>query len=153
MWSGFLEILKFNGVMDNTNICEFIQMLGNKNAEELRKAKRIPVQQNPEVYFGNANRFVVKPVQATNHRPLLCQTPILLWHQAIHSYHSKLSQPLKTLFHHLSEIQLSQTNKRAMVIIHQLSVPAQLLTQILFVSILQASLNSVLKLQRSTWNC
>ncbi|MFS7996160.1 hypothetical protein Hanom_Chr12g01126681 [Helianthus anomalus] len=27
MWSGFLEILKFNDVLDNTNIYEFIQML------------------------------------------------------------------------------------------------------------------------------
>ncbi|KAJ0668182.1 hypothetical protein HanPI659440_Chr17g0686181 [Helianthus annuus] len=45
-WNGFLEILKYNGTLATTNINDFVQLLENKDQEEIRKAKRIPVQQN-----------------------------------------------------------------------------------------------------------
>ncbi|KAJ0848657.1 putative transcription factor interactor and regulator CCHC(Zn) family [Helianthus annuus] len=51
-WNGFLEILKYNGTLAATNINDFIQLLENKDQEEIRKAKRIPVQQNPDMYYG-----------------------------------------------------------------------------------------------------
>ncbi|KAJ0462891.1 hypothetical protein HanHA300_Chr14g0509071 [Helianthus annuus] len=53
LWNGFLEILKYNCTLATTNIHDFIQLLENKNQEEIRKAKRIPVPQNPEMYYGN----------------------------------------------------------------------------------------------------
>ncbi|KAJ0436779.1 hypothetical protein HanHA300_Chr16g0594511 [Helianthus annuus] len=52
-WNGFLEILKYNGTLSTTNINDFIQLLENKDQEEIRKAKRIPVPQNPDMYYGN----------------------------------------------------------------------------------------------------
>ncbi|KAM0040644.1 hypothetical protein Hdeb2414_s0012g00396401 [Helianthus debilis subsp. tardiflorus] len=52
-WNGFLEILKYNGTLATTNINDFVQLLKNKDQEEIRKAKRIPVQQNPDMYHGN----------------------------------------------------------------------------------------------------
>ncbi|XP_021991068.1 uncharacterized protein LOC110887807 [Helianthus annuus] len=52
-WNGFLEILKYNGTLAATNINDFVQLLENKDQEEIRKAKRIPVQQNPDMYYGN----------------------------------------------------------------------------------------------------
>ncbi|KAL9999122.1 putative transcription factor interactor and regulator CCHC(Zn) family [Helianthus debilis subsp. tardiflorus] len=53
-WSGYLEILKENGVLDTISIYELIQKLENKAVEERLKAKRTTVPQNPEVYFGIA---------------------------------------------------------------------------------------------------
>ncbi|KAJ0851164.1 hypothetical protein HanPSC8_Chr13g0589101 [Helianthus annuus] len=52
-WNGFLEILEYNGTLSTTNINDFIQLLENKDQEEIRKAKRIPVPQNPDMYYGN----------------------------------------------------------------------------------------------------
>ena len=49
-WNGFLEILKYNGTLDTTNINDFFQLLENKDQKEFRKAKKIPVQQNPDMY-------------------------------------------------------------------------------------------------------
>ncbi|KAJ0839535.1 putative transcription factor interactor and regulator CCHC(Zn) family [Helianthus annuus] len=64
-WSGFLEILKYNGTLATTNIHDFIQLLENKNQEEIRKAKRVPVPQNPEMYYGNCGgtSTVSRPAQ------------------------------------------------------------------------------------------
>ncbi|KAJ0752168.1 hypothetical protein HanPI659440_Chr09g0321251 [Helianthus annuus] len=52
-WNGFLEILKYSGTLATTNINDFVQLLENKDQEEIRKEKRIPVQQNPDMYYGN----------------------------------------------------------------------------------------------------
>ncbi|KAJ0753471.1 putative transcription factor interactor and regulator CCHC(Zn) family [Helianthus annuus] len=64
-WNGFLEILKYNGTLATTNIHDFIQLLENKNQEEIRKAKRVPVPQNPEMYYGNCGgtSMVARPAQ------------------------------------------------------------------------------------------
>ncbi|KAF5771650.1 putative transcription factor interactor and regulator CCHC(Zn) family [Helianthus annuus] len=64
-WNGFLEILKYNGTLATTNINDFIQLLENKDQEEIRKLKRVPVPQNPEMYYGNCggNNTVTKPAE------------------------------------------------------------------------------------------
>ncbi|KAJ0887610.1 hypothetical protein HanRHA438_Chr09g0392871 [Helianthus annuus] len=64
-WNGFLEILKYNGTLATTNIHDFIQLLENKDQEETKKAKRVPVPQNPEMYYGNCGgtTTVAKPAQ------------------------------------------------------------------------------------------
>ncbi|KAJ0822142.1 putative transcription factor interactor and regulator CCHC(Zn) family [Helianthus annuus] len=54
-WSSFLEILKYNGVLRTTNINDFVQLLENKDQEETLKAKRVPLPQNPEMYYGNSS--------------------------------------------------------------------------------------------------
>ncbi|KAJ0511170.1 putative transcription factor interactor and regulator CCHC(Zn) family [Helianthus annuus] len=54
-WNSFLEILKYNGVLRTTNINDFVQLLENKDQEETLKAKRVPVQQNPEMYYGTSS--------------------------------------------------------------------------------------------------
>ncbi|MFS7997401.1 hypothetical protein Hanom_Chr12g01141361 [Helianthus anomalus] len=51
-WSGYLEILKENRELDILGFYEFIQKLENKDAEEIRKAKRITNPQNLDMYFG-----------------------------------------------------------------------------------------------------
>ncbi|KAM0033807.1 putative transcription factor interactor and regulator CCHC(Zn) family [Helianthus debilis subsp. tardiflorus] len=53
-WSGYLEILKENGVLDTITVYELIQKLENKDVEEKLKAKRTVTPQNPEVYYGIA---------------------------------------------------------------------------------------------------
>ncbi|KAJ0836938.1 hypothetical protein HanRHA438_Chr16g0772581 [Helianthus annuus] len=64
-WNGFLEILKYNGTLAITNIHDFIPLLENKNQEEIRKAKRVSVPQNPEMYYGNCGgtSTVARPAQ------------------------------------------------------------------------------------------
>ncbi|KAJ0947848.1 putative transcription factor interactor and regulator CCHC(Zn) family [Helianthus annuus] len=54
-WSSFLEILKYNGVLRTTNINDFVQLLENKDQEETLKAKRVPLPQNPEMYYGTSS--------------------------------------------------------------------------------------------------
>ncbi|KAJ0944200.1 putative transcription factor interactor and regulator CCHC(Zn) family [Helianthus annuus] len=54
-WNSFLEILKYNGVLRTTNINDFVQLLENKDQEETLKAKRVPVPQNPEMYYGTSS--------------------------------------------------------------------------------------------------
>ncbi|KAJ0921583.1 hypothetical protein HanPSC8_Chr05g0193211 [Helianthus annuus] len=51
-WNGFLEILKYNGTLATTNINDFVQLLEHKDQEETLKAKRVPVRQNPDMYYG-----------------------------------------------------------------------------------------------------
>ncbi|KAJ0915577.1 putative transcription factor interactor and regulator CCHC(Zn) family [Helianthus annuus] len=53
-WSGYLEILKENGVLDTITVYELIQKLENKDVEEKLKAKRTITPQNPEMYYGIA---------------------------------------------------------------------------------------------------
>ncbi|KAJ0511885.1 hypothetical protein HanIR_Chr11g0557051 [Helianthus annuus] len=48
-WSQFIELLKYTGVLDVISIYEFVQKIENKNEEEIRKSKRIPFPQNPEM--------------------------------------------------------------------------------------------------------
>ncbi|KAF5819633.1 hypothetical protein HanXRQr2_Chr02g0079821 [Helianthus annuus] len=50
-WSSFIELQKHTGSLDTINIYEFIQKLEHKNDEEIRKAKRIPVPKNTEMYL------------------------------------------------------------------------------------------------------
>ncbi|KAF5754543.1 putative transcription factor interactor and regulator CCHC(Zn) family [Helianthus annuus] len=54
-WSSFLEILKYNGELKTTNINDFVQLLENKDQEETLKAKRVPLPQNPEMYYGTSS--------------------------------------------------------------------------------------------------
>ncbi|KAJ0686622.1 putative transcription factor interactor and regulator CCHC(Zn) family [Helianthus annuus] len=54
-WNSFLEILKYNGVLRTTNINDFVQLLENKDQEETLKAKRVPLPQNPEMYYGTSS--------------------------------------------------------------------------------------------------
>ncbi|KAJ0546039.1 putative transcription factor interactor and regulator CCHC(Zn) family [Helianthus annuus] len=54
-WSSFLEILKYNGVLRTTNINDFVQLLENKDQEETLKVKRVPLPQNPEMYYGTSS--------------------------------------------------------------------------------------------------
>ncbi|MFS7909788.1 hypothetical protein Hanom_Chr02g00098611 [Helianthus anomalus] len=42
-WNQSIELLKHTGVLNESSIYEFIQKLENKDKEEIRKAKRIPV--------------------------------------------------------------------------------------------------------------
>ncbi|KAF5786654.1 hypothetical protein HanXRQr2_Chr10g0443561 [Helianthus annuus] len=65
-WNSFLEILKYNGVLATTNINDFIQLLENKDQEEILKAKRVPVPQNPDMYYGTSSTSA-RPV---SHAPL-----------------------------------------------------------------------------------
>ncbi|KAF5757965.1 hypothetical protein HanXRQr2_Chr16g0723931 [Helianthus annuus] len=54
-WSSFIELLKLTGTLDTLSIYEFIQKLEHKNDEEIRKAKRIPVPQNNDMYLAGFN--------------------------------------------------------------------------------------------------
>ncbi|KAJ0525643.1 hypothetical protein HanRHA438_Chr09g0394711 [Helianthus annuus] len=54
-WNSFLEILKYNGALTTTNINDFVQLLENKDQEETLKAKRVPLPQNPEMYYGTSS--------------------------------------------------------------------------------------------------
>ncbi|MFS7984592.1 putative transcription factor interactor and regulator CCHC(Zn) family [Helianthus anomalus] len=66
-WNSFLEILKYNGVLATTNINDFVQLLENKDQEETLKAKKVPVPQNPEMYYGTSSTSSARPV---SHAPL-----------------------------------------------------------------------------------
>ncbi|KAF5785694.1 putative transcription factor interactor and regulator CCHC(Zn) family [Helianthus annuus] len=54
-WSSFLEILKYNGALRTTSFNDFVQLLENKDQEETLKAKRVPLPQNPEMYYGTSS--------------------------------------------------------------------------------------------------
>ncbi|KAF5820025.1 putative transcription factor interactor and regulator CCHC(Zn) family [Helianthus annuus] len=72
-WNSFLEILKYNGVLATTNINDFVQLLENKDQEETLKAKRVPVPQNPEMYYGTSSTFSARSIVPSNpgsHAPL-----------------------------------------------------------------------------------
>ncbi|KAJ0878376.1 hypothetical protein HanRHA438_Chr10g0439081 [Helianthus annuus] len=71
-WSPFIELLKHTGVLDTVSIYEFVQKLENKDAEEIRKAKLIPVPQNPEMYFGG-----IAPAASTSQQPKIQTTYVL----------------------------------------------------------------------------
>ncbi|KAJ0781489.1 hypothetical protein HanPI659440_Chr06g0249881 [Helianthus annuus] len=60
-WNSFLEILKYNGVLATTHINDFVQLLENKDQEETLKAKRVPVPQNPEMYYGTSSTSSTRP--------------------------------------------------------------------------------------------
>ncbi|KAJ0872193.1 putative transcription factor interactor and regulator CCHC(Zn) family [Helianthus annuus] len=66
-WNSFLEILKYNGVLATTNINDFVQLLENKDQEETLKAKKVPVPQNPKMYYGTSSTSSARPV---SHAPL-----------------------------------------------------------------------------------
>ncbi|KAF5771644.1 putative transcription factor interactor and regulator CCHC(Zn) family [Helianthus annuus] len=66
-WNSFLEILKYNRVLAITNINDFVQLLENKDQEETLKAKKVPVPQNPEMYYGTSSTSSARPV---SHAPL-----------------------------------------------------------------------------------
>ncbi|KAJ0956770.1 putative transcription factor interactor and regulator CCHC(Zn) family [Helianthus annuus] len=65
-WNSFLEILKYNGVLATTNINDFVQLLENKDQEETLKAKRVPVPQNPEMYYGTPSTSSAKSIVPCN---------------------------------------------------------------------------------------
>ncbi|KAM0038592.1 putative transcription factor interactor and regulator CCHC(Zn) family [Helianthus debilis subsp. tardiflorus] len=65
-WNSFLEILKYNGVLATTNINDFEQLLENKDQEETLKAKRVPVPQNPEMYYGTPSTSSAKSIVPCN---------------------------------------------------------------------------------------
>ncbi|MFS7908922.1 putative transcription factor interactor and regulator CCHC(Zn) family [Helianthus anomalus] len=72
-WSSFLEILKYNGVLATTNINDFVQLLEYKDQEETLKAKRAPVPQNPEMYYGISSTSSARSIVPSNpgsHAPL-----------------------------------------------------------------------------------
>ncbi|KAM0038010.1 putative transcription factor interactor and regulator CCHC(Zn) family [Helianthus debilis subsp. tardiflorus] len=70
-WNSFLEILKYNGVMATVNINDFVQLLENKDQEETLKAKRVPVPQNPEMYYGTTSSSSSRAiVPSSQHAPL-----------------------------------------------------------------------------------
>ncbi|KAL9992588.1 putative peptidylprolyl isomerase [Helianthus debilis subsp. tardiflorus] len=70
-WNSFLEILKYNGVMATANINDFVQLLENKDQEETLKAKRVPVPQNPEMYYGTTSSSSSRAiVPSSQHAPL-----------------------------------------------------------------------------------
>ncbi|KAM0035159.1 putative transcription factor interactor and regulator CCHC(Zn) family [Helianthus debilis subsp. tardiflorus] len=50
-----------------TNINDFVQLLENKDQEETLKAKRVPVPQNPDMYYGTSSTSSARPV---SHAPL-----------------------------------------------------------------------------------
>ncbi|KAJ0566130.1 putative transcription factor interactor and regulator CCHC(Zn) family [Helianthus annuus] len=54
-WSSFIQLLKHTCTLDTVSIYEFVQKLEHKNDEEIRKAKRIPVPQNTEMYLAGFN--------------------------------------------------------------------------------------------------
>ncbi|KAM0030964.1 putative transcription factor interactor and regulator CCHC(Zn) family [Helianthus debilis subsp. tardiflorus] len=66
-WNSFLEILKYNGVMATANINDFVQLLENKDQEETLKAKRVPVPQNPEMYYGTTSTSSSRAIVPSNH--------------------------------------------------------------------------------------
>ncbi|KAM0006361.1 hypothetical protein Hdeb2414_s0176g00823871 [Helianthus debilis subsp. tardiflorus] len=66
-WNSFLEILKYNGVMATSNINDFVQLLENKDQEETLKAKRVPVPQNPEMYYGTTSTSSSRAIVPSNH--------------------------------------------------------------------------------------
>ncbi|KAJ0604247.1 putative transcription factor interactor and regulator CCHC(Zn) family [Helianthus annuus] len=66
-WNSFLEILKYNGVLATTNINDFVQLLENKDQEETLKAKKVPVPQNPEMYYGTSSTSSARQI---SHAPL-----------------------------------------------------------------------------------
>ncbi|KAF5775114.1 putative transcription factor interactor and regulator CCHC(Zn) family [Helianthus annuus] len=65
-WNSFLEILKYNGVLATTHINDFVQLLENKDQEETLKAKRVPVPQNPEMYYGTSSTFSARSIVPCN---------------------------------------------------------------------------------------
>ncbi|KAJ0491815.1 hypothetical protein HanIR_Chr12g0567951 [Helianthus annuus] len=65
-WNEFLEILKYNETLTTTTINDFVQMLENKDQEEILKAKRVPVPQNLDMYYG-APSTAAKPA---THAPI-----------------------------------------------------------------------------------
>ncbi|KAJ0522767.1 putative transcription factor interactor and regulator CCHC(Zn) family [Helianthus annuus] len=65
-WNSFLEILKYNGVLATTHINDFVQLLENKDQEETLKAKRVPVPQNPEMYYGTSSTSSARPIVPHN---------------------------------------------------------------------------------------
>ncbi|KAJ0683170.1 putative transcription factor interactor and regulator CCHC(Zn) family [Helianthus annuus] len=65
-WNSFLEILKYNEVLATTNINDFVQLLENKDQEETLKAKRVPVPQNPEMYYGTSSTPSAKSIVPCN---------------------------------------------------------------------------------------
>ncbi|MFS7989259.1 putative transcription factor interactor and regulator CCHC(Zn) family [Helianthus anomalus] len=72
-WNSFLEILKYNGVLATTNINDFVQLLENKDQEETLKAKRAPVPQNREMYYGTSSTSSARSIVPSNpgsHAPL-----------------------------------------------------------------------------------
>ncbi|KAM0066739.1 hypothetical protein Hdeb2414_s0002g00052581 [Helianthus debilis subsp. tardiflorus] len=70
-WNSFLEILKYNGVMATASINDFVQLLANKDQEETLKAKRVPVPQNPEMYYGTTSSSSSRAiVPSSQHAPL-----------------------------------------------------------------------------------
>ncbi|KAJ0943237.1 putative transcription factor interactor and regulator CCHC(Zn) family [Helianthus annuus] len=64
--NSFLEILKYNGVLTTTHINDFVQLLENKDQEETLKAKRVPVPQNPEMYYGTSSTSSARPIVPHN---------------------------------------------------------------------------------------
>ncbi|KAJ0815958.1 putative transcription factor interactor and regulator CCHC(Zn) family [Helianthus annuus] len=65
-WNSFLEILKYNGVLATTHINHFIQLLENKDQEETLKAKRVPVPQNLEMYYGTSSTSSARSIVPSN---------------------------------------------------------------------------------------
>ncbi|KAL9992246.1 putative transcription factor interactor and regulator CCHC(Zn) family [Helianthus debilis subsp. tardiflorus] len=49
-------------VLATTNINDFVQLLENKDQEETLKAKKVPVPQNPEMYYGTSSTSFARPV-------------------------------------------------------------------------------------------
>ncbi|KAJ0510744.1 hypothetical protein HanIR_Chr11g0544191 [Helianthus annuus] len=50
-WNQFIELLKQTGVLNESSIYEFVQKIENKDKEEIRKAKRIPVSSTSSFPF------------------------------------------------------------------------------------------------------
>ncbi|KAJ0646995.1 putative protein kinase RLK-Pelle-DLSV family [Helianthus annuus] len=65
-WNSFLEILKYNGVLATTHINDFVQLLENKDQEETLKAKRVPVPQNLEMYYGTSSTSSTRSIVPSN---------------------------------------------------------------------------------------
>ncbi|MFS7981578.1 hypothetical protein Hanom_Chr10g00952631 [Helianthus anomalus] len=87
-WNQFLEILKYNGTLATTNIYDFIQLLENKNQEEIKKARRVIVPQNPDMYYKSCSGVsnVTRPTQRaklktafiSNANPFMTPQPVAL---------------------------------------------------------------------------
>ncbi|KAJ0941482.1 hypothetical protein HanRHA438_Chr02g0095001 [Helianthus annuus] len=59
--------------MATTNINDFVQLLENKDHEKTLKAKRVPVPQNPEMYYGTTSTSSARAIVPSNpgsHAPL-----------------------------------------------------------------------------------
>ncbi|MFS7955817.1 hypothetical protein Hanom_Chr07g00647141 [Helianthus anomalus] len=62
--------MKFSKRMESwkrMSIYDFIQEFGNKHEEEVRKAKRAPIPQNPEIYYGIGANGIQGETQPTQH--------------------------------------------------------------------------------------